>query len=185
MDADRAGDGLIAGTALEAVVFRRLAPHADRRGSFCEVFSADWGLPLQGAQWSLVHSRARVLRGMHLHRAHGEYFTVVQGRALVGLHDLRPGSPTWRRWALYALDGERPACLAFPAGLAHGWYFPTASVHLQAVSVTYDRYHPHDNRGCHFADPELGIPWPDPEPILSPRAAAFGPLSALIPAARG
>jgi dTDP-4-dehydrorhamnose 3,5-epimerase len=168
------------GQPIAGVVLRRLTPHEDARGALVEVFSDGWKLPIDPVQWSLVRSDARVLRGMHLHRRHDEYFCLVQGAALVGLHDLRPASPTYRAAALYELGGDDLSCLAFPRGIVHGWYFPEPSLHLQSVSERYEDYHPDDNAGCHFADPDLGIPWPDPAPRLSARSASFPSLSHLM-----
>jgi dTDP-4-dehydrorhamnose 3,5-epimerase len=168
------------GQPIAGVVLRRLTANEDVRGALIEIFSDGWKLPIDPVQWSLVRSGARVLRGMHLHRRHDEYFCPVRGVALVGLHDLRPESATYRAAALYELHDGDPCCLAFPRGIVHGWYFPVPALHLQSVSERYEDYHPDDNEGCHFADPELGIPWPDPDPVLSDRAAAFSSLRRLI-----
>ena len=70
--------------------------------------------------------------------------------------------------------------MAFPAGVLHGWYFSEPSLHLQAVSEEYQTYRHDDNLTCHWADPELGLDWPDPDPVLSPAAEAFGGMGALL-----
>ena len=149
---------------IEGVVLRPLAPHEDRRGSFTEVFCDHWSLPVAPAQWSLVRSRERVLRGMYLHRNHDEYVLVLEGRALVGIHDPREASPSFGASATYELRGGEPACLCFPRGVVHGWYFPVPSVHLQAVSESYDAYHPHDNLSIRWDDPS----WASTGPIRPP-----------------
>jgi len=133
-------------------------------------------------QWSVVSSAARVLRGVYLHQRHDEYLCVVQGHASVGLRDLRPGSPTVGTWSFIELYGQDLMALCFPRGIAHGWYFHEASMHLQAVSESYDDYHADDNLGCHWADPELEIPWPDRSPILSARSESLGTLRELLSA---
>lgn len=166
-------------TAIAGVVLHPLAVNPDERGSFTEFFCDSWGLPIAPRQWSVVTSRARALRGMHLHLNHDELLTVLKGRATVGLHDLRKASPTSGRSATIALDGASPACLVFPRGVLHGWYFHQDSIHVQAVSEEYAIYHPHDNLGCHWADPALNIPWPDRAPIISARAAGLPRLADL------
>ncbi len=168
-----------AGRWLDGVVLRTLEPHEDVRGSFCEVFSQHWNLPLEPRQWSVVRSHARSLRGIYLHRRHDEGIVLLGGRALVGLHDLRNGSPTEGASCLLELDAASPACLVFPPEIAHGWYFPTAAVHLQAVSEPYADYQADDNLRCHWADPELDLPWPDREPLTLPEADSFPPLREL------
>jgi len=170
---------LIAGVRLADVVYRPFTVNEDARGGFTEVFCDSWGLPITPAQWSVVTSHPRVLRGMHLHLRHHEAITVIQGRALVGLYDLRETSATSRQFMFLGLDGDSPGCLAFPPGILHGWYFPMKALHLQSVSESWADYRIDDNWGCTFNDPELGIPWPDPSPILSKGAAEYPSLRAL------
>ena len=167
--------GVIAGARLRPLDVKR-----DARGSFTEIFYSSWDTGIAPAQWSLVRSAPGVLRGMHLHRRHDEYFLVVAGRASVGLKDLRPGSPTHGVSSLYELDGELPACLSFPRGILHGWYFHAETLHVQAVSETYSEYGEDDNLGCHWSDPALGIPWPERPTLVAARAAAFPPLATLL-----
>jgi len=160
----------------------RLSPidvHTDRRGSFAEFFAAHRDPGLEPVQWSVVMSGKGVLRGMHYHARHDEFFSVVSGRATVALHDLRPNSPTSGLSATYELCGDAPASLVFPRGLVHGWLFHTPTVHLQAVSEAHDHYGDDDNGGCHWSDAELGIPWPFEPTILSERAGSFGSLAEL------
>lgn len=164
---------LLQGQWIGGVEFRPLDEKKDARGSFTEVFYNSWKPGIEPAQWSVVRSRARTLRGMHLHLRHDEYVSVILGSACVGLYDLRQDSPTRGQSCLIALKADSPACLTFPRGLVHGWYFHEDSIHLQAVSETYEDYGDDDNRGCHFSDPDLGIDWPDKEPVLSERAREF------------
>lgn len=164
---------------IEGVSSAELDVHADARGSFTEYFSADRDSGLTAVQWSVVTSQAGVLRGMHIHQRHDEYFSVITGRASVGLHDLRPDSPTYGRAALYDIDATHPVRLIFPRGIVHGWLFHEPTVHLQAVSETYAEYGHDDNNGCHWSDPELGIEWPFEPSIVSERSDAFGTLGEL------
>ena len=116
---------------------------------------------------------------MHLHLEHDEYICVLQGRVYIGLYDLRRESKTHRSHALVEVDGDSPAFITFPRGLLHGWYFHEPSIHVQAISNTFEEYGDKDNWGCFFADTSLGIPWPDPSPILSDRAKHFPALKEL------
>lgn len=152
----------------------------DTRGSFSEIFSTDWDTGIVPVQWSVVRSHAGVLRGMHLHRRHDEYFLVVDGRASVGLRDVRPGSETEGTYSLFELAAEPLTILTFPRGILHGWYFHEESVHIQSVSETYESYHDDDNLGCHWSDPELEIPWPARPILVAERAAAFPSLQTLL-----
>jgi dTDP-4-dehydrorhamnose 3,5-epimerase len=171
---------LVGGTPLDDTVLRRLDAHVDGRGSFTEVFADHWDVGITPAQWSVVRTVTGALRGMHLHRRHAEYLTVVHGRVSVGLHDARPGSPTEGRWSRYELSADDPVCLCFPAGVVHGWLAHEPTTHLQSVSEAYVDYARDDNLGCHWSDPDLGIEWPFTPTVLSPQAAAFPSLRELL-----
>ncbi|QJW88756.1 dTDP-4-dehydrorhamnose 3,5-epimerase family protein [Spirosoma taeanense] len=171
---------LIAGKPLDGVAFKALTEHTDARGSFTEIFRDSWGTCLTPAQWSLVRSEPNVFRGMHLHRRHDEYFSLIEGHCLIGLRDIRPDSPTYNQSALYELTGTDPKVLVFPRGLLHGWYFFIPSIHVQAVSEDYAHYSHDDNWGCHWSDPELELPWGISDPVLSDRASQFPPLRQLL-----
>ena len=158
------------------VTLRPLEPHPDERGSFVELHRSSWsdGPPMR--QWNAVRSRAGVLRGVHVHARHDDLVTVPVGHAHIGLHDQRPGSPTEGLAALVELGEDAPGALFVPHGVAHGFLFPVASLHVYAVSHEFD---PADELGCRFDDPELGIPWPRTDVALSPRDRAAGTLAAL------
>src|SRR6185436_933453 len=170
-DCPTSSDGPVPGVRLVP-----LSPHRDARGTFVEAFKDTWNLPVRPVQWSVVRSVPRALRGLYLHRRHDELFVLVEGRALVGLKDLRPSSPAFGRAFFLEMDAATPTALAFPRGCLHGWYFPEASLHLQAVSEEYETYAPDDNLSCRWSDPEVGLAWPDPAPIVSPEATSFGSL---------
>jgi dTDP-4-dehydrorhamnose 3,5-epimerase len=178
-----AASRLVAGTTIDGVALRRLNMHPDHRGCFTEVFQQSWDTCITPVQWSVVQSHARVFRGVHLHRRHDEYFSVLQGRATVGLRDIRPWSPTRDCWVMYELSGADLACVTFPVGVLHGWCFHEDTLHLQAVSEAYVDYGKDDNWGCVWSDPALEIPWPIiGEPIVTQRASDFPTLGALLDA---
>jgi len=158
------------------VTLRELRPHADDRGVFTELFRGSWDVGVTPVQWNAVRSEPNVLRGVHAHARHWDYLTVPFGRAVIGLHDLRRDSPTAGLGARVELEGDAPAGLTIPPGVAHGFYFREASLHVYAVSHEWD---PDDELGCRWDDPALGIAWPCDRPLLSPRDAALGPLSEL------
>jgi dTDP-4-dehydrorhamnose 3,5-epimerase len=158
------------------VELHRFQPHADARGVFTEFFRDSWELSVAPAQWNLVRSEANVLRGVHAHWRHADYLTVASGRAAIGLHDLREGSPTEGLATVVELAAADPHGLTIPAGVAHGFYFPEPSLHVYAVSHEWD---PEDELGCRWDDPGLGIAWPCTEPRLSARDDELGPLSEL------
>jgi dTDP-4-dehydrorhamnose 3,5-epimerase len=78
---------LVAGREISGVQLRPLKMNHDARGCFIEVFQKHWGTCIDPVQWSIVHSRPNVFRGVHLHRRHDEYVAPITGRMTVGLRD--------------------------------------------------------------------------------------------------
>lgn len=94
------------------------------------------------------------------------------------MRDLRPGSPTQDRSATVALDGDEPAAVVIPHGVAHGLYAHEPSVYVLGTSEYYD---PDDELGCHWTDPELDLTWPCASATISARDDALPPLRELLP----
>lgn len=120
-------------------------------------------------QWNLVNSRPNTLRGVHVHVAHWDYLCVVSGEMLLGLHDMRPHSPTYRLAVQQRLSGAAPCSIAIPPGVAHGFYFASETCYFYAVSHYWNLS---DELGCRWDDPELGLSWPTKSPLLSERDAS-------------
>lgn len=170
--------GAVVDTTLPAgVVVRPLESHVDDRGTFTELYRQEWATGVSPIQWNAVRSDGGVLRGVHVHMRHDDYLTVPYGRAAIGLRDLRRGSPTEGVSALVGLGGEDRAALVIPHGVAHGFYFSEPSLHVYAVTEYWD---PSDELGCHWADPELKIPWPVTSARVSERDAASQSLRDLL-----
>jgi dTDP-4-dehydrorhamnose 3,5-epimerase len=141
-----------------------LTPHVDRRGSLTEVYRDVWCSEVPGRQVNVMVSSAGVMRGAHVHQRHVDYFTIIQGRALVGMHDARLASPTFGQALLIELDAQIPAVLVVPAGVVHGIYFPLHSLLLTVESELYD---PDEEVRCRWSDAALRIPWPCSEACTS------------------
>ena len=151
--------------------------HGDDRGVFTEVYRLSWNSEFPTVQWNYVRSRQGVLRGVHMHKFHHDYLILVEGRAVFGLKDLRPRSPTEGMTAMVEASGDCLQAITIPPGVAHGFYFHTDAVHLYGVSRYWDL---EDELGCPFDDPQLGLVWPNPNPHRSERDLTASPLSALL-----
>jgi dTDP-4-dehydrorhamnose 3,5-epimerase len=163
-------------TAIAGVRVLELQPNEDERGAVTEFCRLSWIDPVELPQWNVVRSGAGVMRGMHWHNRHHDLIAAVDGELLVGLCDLRPGSPTEGVAELLRFDAARPAAALVPPGVAHGLYSRHPTIALYAVSQYWD---PDDELGVAFDDPDLGVPWPfaRDDVVVSERDRALPPLA--------
>ena len=161
---------------LAGVGITRLQPHHDGRGCFTEIFRREWNTHINPVQWNVVRSRARTLRGVHLHLRHWDYLTVLEGELCVGLRDLRPESVTHGQVELLTLSPETACAITIPPRVAHGFLSLVPSIHLYGVSKYWDRS---DELGCRWDDPQLGIAWPLRNVVLSECDEAAGSFAQL------
>ena len=164
----------------DGVAPRELRDCGDGMPGATEVYRDDWRLDFAPVQWNFVASKPNTFRGMHAHLEHWDYLHVISGEMLLGLHDLRPSSPTYRLSAQYRLAGDQPVGITVPPGVAHGFYFASPTAYFYAVSAYWN---PSDELGCRWNDPELGLSWPTSDPLLSSRdasASSYGALAAAV-----
>jgi dTDP-4-dehydrorhamnose 3,5-epimerase len=142
---------------------------ADERGFFSRIFDVDEfsarGLETEFPQWSVSYNeRPGTLRGMHFQREpHAEVKLVrcTRGSLYDVVVDLRPDSPTFRRWTAVDLSAENRLALYIPEGLAHG--FQTLEPATEVTYAISERYEPSAAGGVRWDDPAFGIEWPKAE----------------------
>ena len=159
------------------VVVRALEVHADARGELAELYRLEWGLGEAVVQWNLVRTAARSLRGVHVHPRHADYLTVLSGAMRLGLHDVRPASPTRGLSAMVELDGETPRLAYVPPGVAHGFYFEGAATYVYGLSHGWSMA---EELGCRWDAPELGLAFGADNPLLSPRDREAGGYAQMV-----
>jgi len=172
-------------SSIAGVLLFKPRPASDARGFFCRTFDADVvraaGLePDAFVQDSVSRSVRGVVRGLHVRRGAGEAKLVrcSHGAIYDIVADLRPSSPTFRRWASFELNGDEQVTIYVPAGCAHGFQALSSTAD---VSYRIDRPHdPTEDVAIAFDDPELAIPWPLPVASMSPRDTAAMPLAATM-----
>jgi dTDP-4-dehydrorhamnose 3,5-epimerase len=168
----------LTGSRIPGVLLHHPRVHGDDRGRFVEIFRAA-AMPEPFVQCNHSRSAAGVLRGLHYHTGQADLWYLAAGRAQVGLVDLRPGGgdPVVET---FELDGERPASLYIPRGVAHGYLALTP---IDMIYWVTSEYNPADEHGLAWDDPQLGIEWQLAEPpVVSARDAANPTLSwAAIP----
>lgn len=85
--------------------------------------------------------------------------------------DLRPESPTYKRWTAVELTASNYRMLYVPADFAHG--FITLEDNTEATYLVSEVYTPGAERGLRWNDPEFGIDWPRPVAVISQKDAAW------------
>jgi dTDP-4-dehydrorhamnose 3,5-epimerase len=153
---------------IDGVYLVPLTTFPDNRGSFTEDYRRSW-VPgsREMVQGNISISKATVLRGLHFHRQQADWWNFYTGSAIVGLHDLRVGSPTQGVGLALRIDtDEGLSGLYIPRGVAHGFY-AERDVMLHYMVDNY--YSGADEFGITWDDPGLGIDWTAVDPILSDR----------------
>jgi dTDP-4-dehydrorhamnose 3,5-epimerase len=155
--------------------------HTDGRGRFLETYRSSW-LPFAApmVQANRSDSAPKVLRGLHYHRRQADLWYVQQGKVTTVLVDTRIGSPTEGRHLTLTQGGGEELAVYIPEGVAHGFYAHDEVVMTYLVTGEYDGS---DELGVAWNDPDLGIDWPEDQPILSDRDQR-NPRLAEIPADR-
>ena len=159
-------------TELDGAYLIDLERREDDRGFFarawCERELAEHGLStrIEQCNVSFNHSRS-TLRGLHYQSApHAEVKLIrcTRGAIYDVIVDLRPDSPTWKRWIGVELDEENRRMLYVPEGFAHGYQtLVDGTETFYQVSVSYA---PDAEGGVRWDDPAFAIDWPDPEGAL-------------------
>jgi len=163
-------------TTIPDVVLVEPRVHRDARGFFLETYHttryAAAGIPETFVQDNQSHSCRATLRGLHAQGEHpqGKLVRVIRGEIFDVAVDIRRGSPTFARFVGALLSAENFRQLFVPPGFAHG--FVVLSDEAEVVYKCTDLYHPGDEIGIAWDDPELGISWPVEEPFLSAKDRA-------------
>jgi dTDP-4-dehydrorhamnose 3,5-epimerase len=151
---------------------------SDSRGFFMETFQASVlrqaGLPADFAQDNESCSRRGVLRGLHYQlppHEQGKLVRVARGRAWDVAVDIRPGSPTFGKWAGTELSAVNHAMLWIPPGFAHGFVaLEDDTLFLYKCTRPYS---PAAERGIRWNDPDLAIAWPGEVSCVSAKDEAL------------
>lgn len=152
--------------------------HGDARGYFMETYNQrdmeENGLNMVFVQDNQSMSVKGVLRGMHSQKEHpqGKLVRVIRGRVFDVAVDMRPGSETYGQWYGLELSEENKKQFYVSPGFAHG-FLVLSDVAEFCYKVT-DFYHPNDELGFAWNDPEVGIQWPEVTGIYPGNAGAEG-----------
>jgi dTDP-4-dehydrorhamnose 3,5-epimerase len=164
----------VTATPLDGVLLIDTPFHYDERGFFLEAWHArDYekaGLGLRFVQENHSRSQRGVLRGLHFQDLRAPLDKLIRctsGRIFDVAVDLRAGSPTFGGWFGAELSAENARQMLVPVGFAHGFQALTDIVEVQYKQTGY--YAPETEISIAWNDPDVGVAWPLPDPLLSER----------------
>ena len=152
--------------------------HGDSRGYFMETYNqrdmAEAGFDVEFVQDNQSMSTKGVLRGLHFQKKYpqAKLVRVIKGSVFDVAVDLRSGSKTYGKWHGEVLSADNNKQFFIPRGFAHG--FLVLSDVAEFCYKCDDFYHPNDEGGMAWNDPEIGIDWPMLEGEYKGTASAEG-----------
>ncbi len=136
----------------------------DERGYFVETYNyndyKEAGIDQVFVQDNQSSSVKNVLRGLHFQINHPQdkLVRVLSGEVFDVAVDLRPGSATYGKWYGVVLSAENKKQFFIPKNFAHG--FLVLSEYAEFAYKCTDFYHPGDEGGLKYDDPDIGVKWP-------------------------
>jgi len=152
----------------------------DERGFFARAWCArefeEHGLNTRLVQVNVSFNELEgTLRGMHFQRAPHEEAKLIrctQGAIYDVVLDLRPDSPTHKRWTAVELTADNRRMLYVPEGCAHG--YQTLAPETETLYQVSEFYAPASEGGVRWDDPTFGIEWPATDSrVLSDKDASW------------
>ena len=151
-------------TPLEGAIIVDVKSYGDARGAFMETYKqSDFlagGIDCDFVQDNQSSSVQGVLRGLHFQIQHpqSKLVRVMEGEVYDVAVDLRPDSPSFGQWVGVTLSAENRRQFFVPQGFAHGFY--VLSERAVFCYKCDDEYHPGDEGGIIWNDPQIAVDWP-------------------------
>ena len=163
------GNFTFTGTDIEGVYIVDTKVFGDERGYFTETYKKtdfdEAGLKYEFVQDNQSRSKRGVLRGLHFQKEfpQAKLVRVIEGEVFDVAVDMRKGSLTYGKWVGIVLSEENHKQFMIPRGFAHG--FLVLSEYATFCYKCDEVYHPEDEGGIIWNDPDIGIEWPFTEGI--------------------
>jgi dTDP-4-dehydrorhamnose 3,5-epimerase len=154
----------VATTPIEGLYVIEPTVHGDERGYFVETYNQndfkEAGLDFTFVQDNQSMSVKGVLRGLHFQKQYpqAKLVRVLSGEVFDVAVDIRKGSKTYGQWYGIRLSGENKKQFLISEGFAHG--FQVLSDTAEFMYKVTDFYHPGDEGGIAWDDPDIGVDWP-------------------------
>ncbi len=151
-------------TPIEGLLVITPKVFGDNRGYFMETYNiADFeeaGIDCTFVQDNQSASKKGVIRGLHFQIEHPQdkLVRVISGEVFDVAVDMRKGSETYGKWFGVRLSAENKKMFFIPKNFAHG--FLVLSDYAEFTYKCTDLYHPNDEGGIIYNDPDIGIDWP-------------------------
>jgi dTDP-4-dehydrorhamnose 3,5-epimerase len=173
---------IFAETKLKGAFVIDLDRKTDERGffarAFCQNEFRDHGLKPVIAQANVAsNAKKGTLRGMHFQyppAAESKLVRCMRGAILDIIVDLRPESPTYLEHISVELNEDNMTALYVPERFAHGYQALRDNTDTSYQMGEF--YTPNAASGLRHDDPLLGLKWPLPVSVVSPKDQAFRPL---------
>ncbi len=149
---------------IEGIAIIEPTVHGDSRGYFVETWNLndmkEEHLDINFVQDNQSKSSKGVLRGLHFQKQYpqGKLVRVIKGSVYDVAVDLRIDSPTYGKYYGIILNDTNNLQFYIPEGFAHG-FIVLSDTAVFAYKCT-DFYHPNDEGGLAWDDPDIGIEWP-------------------------
>lgn len=166
------GNFIFKETSIKDVFVIETKKFGDNRGYFMETYKKqdfdNAGLKYDFVQDNQSKSKKGVLRGLHFQKTFPQAKLVrcLEGEVFDVCVDLRKNSETYGKWEGVVLSGEKGNQFMIPRGFAHGFL-----VLSDTATFCYkcdEFYHPEDEGGIAYDDPDVNINWNfDGEILLS------------------
>jgi dTDP-4-dehydrorhamnose 3,5-epimerase len=172
-------------TRIDGLVLVQPRVISDDRGFFFETFRrdefVDLGVTPEFVQDNHSRSARGTVRALHFQLSPGQakLIRVARGAIYDVAVDLRRVSPTYGSYEAFELSDENARQIFIPVGFAHGFCVTSDVADVSYKVSSY--YDPATERGIAFDDPDIGIPWPAQQPLVSERDRTNPRLSEIAP----
>lgn len=154
---------------IEGVIIKEMTVHQDipdtddgdeTSGFLMEVLRDDDGLLRKFGQTTFTVAYADTIKAFHWHKKQDDLWFIASGRAVIVLHDLRKGSPTYGVTQTLSAGVDDYKLVVIPEGVAHGYKVVSREPVLLFYHTTesYDAQDPDEER-IPWDDPSIGFDW--------------------------
>lgn len=141
------------------VIIKGLYSRVDEDQTYNKEILKSSGFDIDFVQENQSMSYKGVLRGVHLQKCfqQGKLIRVLKGKIFDVAVDMRKNSTTYKQWYAIEISEENKIQFYIPEGFAHG--FLALEDAIVSFKVT-EYFHPEDEIGFIWSDPEIKINWP-------------------------